>query len=111
MMEGGGPTCLTCTDFDHLVFLPSGDAALTRRAKQASRLSAVVVRFNRSRKRHERQGLLVEEAAVEQAEQQCLSDEDARARRGERDRERREAADERFQAELAAETSIVSWNG
>jgi hypothetical protein len=101
MMEDAGPTCLTCADFDHLVFLPAGDAALTRRAKQGSRLSAVVVRFSRSRRRHERQGLLVEEAAVEEAEQQCLSDEEARARRRERDRQRREAADERFQQELA----------
>jgi hypothetical protein len=103
MMEDAGPSCLTCVDLDHLVFLPSGDAAMTRRAKQASRLSAVVVRFSRSRKRYERQGLLVEEAAVERAEQQCLSDEDARARRRERDRQRREVADESFQRELAAE--------
>ncbi|WP_432830085.1 DUF2293 domain-containing protein [Dactylosporangium sp. CA-092794] len=102
-MDDAGPLCLTCADLDHLVFLPAGDAALTRRAKQASRISAVVVRFSRSRKRHERQGLLVEEAAIEQAEQECLSDEDARARRRERDRERREAADERFQEELAEE--------
>ncbi|WP_328473128.1 DUF2293 domain-containing protein [Actinoplanes sp. NBC_00393] len=102
MMEDAGPTCLACVDFDHLVFLPAGDAALTRRAKKASRLSAVVVRFNRSRKRYERQGLLVEEAAVEEAEQQCLSDEEARARRRERDRQRREVADEQFQEELAA---------
>jgi len=101
IMESSGPVCLTCADLDHLVFLPAGDAALTRRAKQASRLSAVVVRFSRSRKRYERQGLLVEEAAVEQAEQQCLSDEEARARRRERDRQRREVADERFQQDLA----------
>ncbi|GIE88649.1 DUF2293 domain-containing protein [Actinoplanes regularis] len=103
MMEDAGPICLTCADFDHLVFLPAGDAALTRRAKQASRLSAVVVRFSRSRKRHERQGLLVEQAAVDQAEQQCLSDEEARARRRERDRQRRESMDESFQQELAEE--------
>ncbi|MEV0128046.1 DUF2293 domain-containing protein [Dactylosporangium sp. NPDC050688] len=100
-MEDAGPVCLTCADLDHLVFLPAGDAALTRRAKQTSRLSAVVVRFSRSRKRHERQGLLVEEAAIEEAERQCLSDEDARARRRERDRQRREASDDRFQQELA----------
>ncbi|XVU28754.1 DUF2293 domain-containing protein [Actinoplanes sp. CA-054009] len=103
MMEDGGPICLACADLDHLEFLPAGDAALTRRAKAASRLSAVVVRFNRSRKRNERQGLLVERAAIEEAEQQCLSDEDARARRRERDRERREAADEVFQQELTDE--------
>ncbi len=53
---------------DHLVFLPAGDATLTRRAKTASRLWAVVVRFSRSRKRYEREGLLVEEAALERAE-------------------------------------------
>jgi hypothetical protein len=103
MMEDAGPACLTCTDLDHLVFLPAGDATLTRRAKQASQLSAVVVRFNRSRKRYQRQGILVEEPAIEQAEQQCLSDEEARARRRERDRERREVADEAFQQQLADE--------
>jgi hypothetical protein len=106
MMEAAGPACLTCADLNHLVFLPAGDAALTRRAKHASRLSAVVVRFSRSHKRHERQGLLVEEAAVEQAEQQCLSDEEARARRRERDRQRRETADERFQQDLAEQ---IDW--
>ena len=47
IMEGPGPLCLACADMDHLVYLPSGDAALTRRAKKASRLSAVVVRFSR----------------------------------------------------------------
>ncbi|BAL86467.1 hypothetical protein AMIS_12470 [Actinoplanes missouriensis 431] len=102
-MEDAGPFCLTCADLDHLVFLPAGNVALTRRAKKHSRLSAVVVRFSRSRRRHERQGLLVEQAAVEQAEQECLSDEDARARRRDRDRERREVADESFQQELAEE--------
>jgi hypothetical protein len=37
MMEDADPVCLTCADLDHLVFLPAGDAALTRRARQASR--------------------------------------------------------------------------
>jgi hypothetical protein len=64
-MEDPGPLCLACADLDHLVFLPSGDAALTRRAKKASRLSAVVVRFSTTRKRYERQGVLVEESALE----------------------------------------------
>jgi hypothetical protein len=53
----------------------------------------VVVRFSRARKRYERQGLLVEDAALEQAERQCLSDEAAGARRRERDRERRAGTD------------------
>lgn len=100
-MDDAGPLCLACADLDHLIFLPAGDTALTRRAKKASRLSAVVVRFNRSRKRQERQGLLVEQVALEQAEEQCFSDEEARARRRERDAERREIVDEHFQQELA----------
>ncbi|WP_433793982.1 DUF2293 domain-containing protein [Actinoplanes sp. CA-252034] len=107
IMEDAGPVCLACADLDHLVFLPSGDAALTRRAKAASRLSAVVVRFNRSRRRHERQGLLVERAAVDRAEEQCLSDEEARARRRDRDRVRREAADETFQQLLAEQITAM----
>jgi hypothetical protein len=101
VMESPGPLCLTCADMDHLFFLPSGDAALTRRAKKASGLSAVVVRFSRSRKRYERQGILVEEAALEGAEQECLADEQARARRRERAERRRTVQDQSFEAELA----------
>jgi hypothetical protein len=100
-MEEGEPLCMGCAELDHLVFLPAGNAALSRRAKQASRLAAVVVRFSRSRKRYERQGILVEEAALEQAEMQCLADEDARARRRERDRRRRADQDTLFEARLA----------
>ncbi|MGP0033322.1 MAG: hypothetical protein ACLP4R_01890 [Solirubrobacteraceae bacterium] len=88
IMEDSGPVCMACADMDHLVFLPSGDAAVTRRANKNSRLSAVVVRFSRARKRYERQGILVEEDALERAEQQCLADEESRARRRDRDAER-----------------------
>ena len=62
-----------------------------------------MVRWSRSRKRHERQGILVEEAALEQAEQECLADEDARMRRRERDGERRADEDVALQARMAAE--------
>lgn len=103
IMEDPGPLCLTCADLDHLVFLAAGDAALTRRAKKASVLSAVVVRWSRSRKRYERQGVLVEEPALEAAEEQCFADEDVRLRRRERDRERRADQDVEFQAKFAAE--------
>jgi hypothetical protein len=103
IMDEPGPLCLACADLDHLVFLPAGDAALTRRAKKASGLSAVVVRWSRTRKRYERQGLLVEESALEQAEQQCLADEEARMRRRGRDRERRAAEDVELTASLACE--------
>jgi hypothetical protein len=101
-MEDPGPLCLDCADLGHLVFLPSGDAALTRRAKRASGLSAVVVRWSRSRKRYERQGILAEAEAVERAEQECLSDAEARARRREREAARRADQDVRFGAELTA---------
>ena len=88
-----GALCLSCGDLDELVFLPSGDAALTRRAKKHSSLAAVVLKFSRARKRYERQGLLVEENALQQAEAECLADSDVRARRSERERERRAEVD------------------
>jgi hypothetical protein len=103
IMEGPGPLCLRCADMDHLVFLESGDAALTRRAKRASRLSAVVVRFSRARKRYERQGILVEEDALERAEAECLADEQARARRRERGAARRADEDHQLQVRMASE--------
>jgi hypothetical protein len=102
-MDSAGPLCMTCADLDHLVFLGAGDAALTRRAKKGSTLSAVVVRWSRTRKRYERQGILVEEPALEAAEQACLADEDARVRRRERDRERRAREDVDLQARMAGE--------
>jgi hypothetical protein len=96
-MEGDGPLCLDCADLGHLVFLPSGDAALTRRARKASGLAAVAVRFSRSRGRYERQGLLVEEEALAQAEVACLADEEVRERRRRRDAEYRKGEDLVFQ--------------
>lgn len=74
------PLCLTCADLDHLEFLPSGHATLSRRAKKFSPLSAVVVQFNRRRKRYERQGLLATAAAIEQAEISLEADADVRAK-------------------------------
>lgn len=102
-MDDKGPLCLDCADLAHLVFLPAGDAALTRRTRKASGLSAVVVRFSRARKRYERQGILAEEEALERAEEECLADDDVRARRRERERSRRAEHDLAFQAEMAKE--------
>ena len=45
---------------------------------------------------------MVEEPALEQAEAECLSDEEARLRRRGREEERREAQDSGFQASFAA---------
>jgi hypothetical protein len=95
-MEGERPLCLACADLDHLVFLPRGDVALTRRASKYSTLRAVVVRFSRSRKRYERQGVLIEEPALARAEQECLSDAEARKLARERAAERREELDAEY---------------
>ncbi|MEV4169330.1 DUF2293 domain-containing protein [Nonomuraea sp. NPDC049709] len=103
IMEDDRPHCLTCADMDHLVFLPAGNAALSRRAKQESGLSAVVVQYNRRRKVYQRLGLLVEDAALAAAEDRCLADEEVRLRRRERDRVRRAEQDVDFQARMAAE--------
>jgi hypothetical protein len=100
-MENGKPLCMECADLSQLVFLPSGDTALTRRSRKNSTLSAVVVRFSRTRGRYERRGLLVEEAALEQAEAECLGDEQRRLRARERAALLRERADEKFVSEFA----------
>lgn len=94
--EKKGALCLSCADLDELVFLPTGDAALTRRSRKHSTLSAVVLKFSRARKRYERQGLLVEETALQQAESECLADSDARERRREREEERRAEQDQLY---------------
>lgn len=92
-MEKERPLCLSCADLDHLVYLPAGDPALTRRSRRHSTLSAVVVRFSRARKRYERQGLLIELPALELAERECLNDEEQRARARERAGLARERSD------------------
>jgi hypothetical protein len=101
-MEAKRPLCLGCADLDHLVHLPSGDATLTRRARKYSMLSAVVVRFGRTRRRYERRGALVEEAALLKAEEECVADAEARAWRREREAVRRIDEDVRFAGRLAA---------
>jgi hypothetical protein len=91
-----GALCLVCADLDHLLFLPTGDAALTRRARQHATLSAVVLQWSRARKRYERQGLFVEAQALAQAEEECLADSEVRARRQEREATRRAALDRQY---------------
>jgi hypothetical protein len=67
MMEAPGPVCLRCVGLDDLVYLPAGDALLTRRAKAKSTRYTVVMRFSRNRRRYERQGLLIEPRALADA--------------------------------------------
>jgi hypothetical protein len=64
MMENPGPACLRCVGLDDLEYLSAGDALLTRRVRAKSTRYAVVVRFSRSRRRYERQGLLAERQAL-----------------------------------------------
>ena len=101
LVEDKGALCLACADLDHLVFLPAGDAALTRRSRKHSTLCAVVLRWSRARKRYERQGLLVEADALDQAERECLADEDARARSRERAAARRAELDREYVGRFA----------
>jgi hypothetical protein len=102
LVENKGALCLACADLDHLLFLPSGDASLTRRARKHSTLSAVVLKWSRARNRYERQGLLIEEKGLEQAEEECLVDSEARARRREREAERRVEQDQQYKESFAA---------
>jgi hypothetical protein len=67
LMENPGPACLNCVGLNDLEFLPAGDALLSRHAKAKSARYAVVVRFSRTRRRYERQGLLVEPSVLAEA--------------------------------------------
>ena len=103
LLEDKGALCLPCADLDHLVFLPSGNAAMTRRSKKYSTLWTVVLQWSRARKRYERQGLLVEEAALQQAEQECLADADLRDRRRRREGDRRTELNSEYVQQFAAQ--------
>ncbi len=91
-----GALCLSCADLDHLEFLPSGNMALTLRAKKYSSLYAVVLRWSGARKHYERQGLLVQKEALEKAEEECLKDEEKRHQRRLREAENREFIDQNY---------------
>lgn len=102
LIGDGQATCLDCADLGHLLFLPSGNTALTRRARKHSTRAAVVLKWSRARKRYERQGLLVEEGALDRAEAECLSDADAREQRRVRAATRRNELDRAYVARFAA---------
>ena len=97
-VENDQALCLACADLAHLEYLPSGNTALTRRATKHSPLRAVVVQWAYARKRYERQGILVTAAALRRAEEECLADEERRARQRERAAERRENEDREYLA-------------
>lgn len=99
----GALVCLTCAGLAELIFVPSGNAALTRRATKLSRQSLVVVEYNRRRKRWERRGTLVEEQALADAEAECLIDEDRRNAAREKARARDAVREQEYLARFAAE--------
>jgi hypothetical protein len=73
-----GVRCVSCAGYSELCFLPAGDAGLTRLATGLSQRVVVVVKWSSARKRHERQGILVDEPAYDAALQQA----EAASRRG-----------------------------
>lgn len=93
--------CLDCGDLGHLEFLPRGDAALTRRASKYSELRAVVLQWSRSRRRYERQGVLVAPEAIRKAEEECLADAGLRELRRQHEAVLRAAADREYVAAVA----------
>ncbi len=105
--EGDKALCMECADLDRLIYLPRGDAALTRRAGAHSRLRVVVLRWSRTRKHYERQGVLVDEDALERAEAECLEDAEAREKRRQREAERRLELDEAFVMEFARQIQAL----
>ena len=107
LMDAGQPLCLPCGRLDGLEFLPSGDTALTRRAGKYSGRLAIVVRFSRSRKRYERQGILVEPVALEKAERECTKDADERAAVRVRAAERRREEDRALAVRMAQQIGAL----
>jgi hypothetical protein len=105
LREAKGALCLSCADLDHLVFLPAGDACVSRRAKKHSVLWAVVLKWSRARKRYERQGLLVTEEGLRQAEEACFADAEVRERRRLRQQEQAAEHDQEYVRRFAQEVT------
>lgn len=101
-LEKDRALCLSCAELDHLVYLPSGDTALTRRSIKHSKIHAKVLKWSRTRNRYERQGILVQSEALEQAEKECLSDAQIRELRRQREKIRRGEKDQKYLEEYAS---------
>ncbi len=97
------PLCMTCAGLDDLTFLTSGDPAVTRRAGKHSSRKAVVVRWARARKRYERQGTLVEEAAIDRAREESAADAAVREAKNKKAAAKREIEDKQYLLTFTAE--------
>jgi hypothetical protein len=107
LMDSEQPLCLACAGFGDLEFLAAGGVALTRRATKHSARNAVVVRFSRTRKRYERQGVLVETSVLEKAERECAEDADERAVGRAREAIRRRDEDRKLVARMAKQIGVL----
>ena len=94
--------CVECGGLSGLEFLPSGNAALTRRVGALVPVKYIVLRFSRARKRYERQGILASPEALAKARQECEADEAARERKRQASALRREKQDAAHTAAFAA---------
>ena len=65
--------CLHCAKLDHLERLPTGNAKLTRLAKKYSTVTYLIMKWSDTWKCYERQGLLVESAALEKARKELVT--------------------------------------
>lgn len=72
LVEGDGDQrvalCKPCAGLGESFYVPAGNAKLTRLLSKYSKQKHVVVRWSSARKRYERQGVLVELEALNQAE-------------------------------------------
>ena len=89
-------TCLKCSIFRSFSFLPSGDAAMTRRSKKHSTRCGVVQQWNHRRKRYERKGQFVELSAILLAKQDCEADKGKRAESNKKAAIKREVVDKAY---------------
>lgn len=93
--------CMKCAGLSELVFLPSGDAAMSRRAKKHSMKSALVLKWSMSRRRYERQGILVTADAITHATNECTLDLEKRVKRQEKELLKRMVIDQNYIKEFA----------
>lgn len=88
--------CVDCSGAKNLLFLPSGDAALTRRASRISADVRPVVSWNSRRRRWERRGVFVTVEALGGAQAQCALDEGKRAAARRKAQEREAVRDQEY---------------
>jgi hypothetical protein len=100
-LDGNTATCADCAGIADLVFLQSGDTALTRRATLHTGKKYPVLKFSKARKRNERQGALVTQEALDQAKLECETDASEREGKKAVAAKRREKQDAEYRSAFA----------